>query len=124
MPRAEDVLPVEYDLAFRALARVKVVHPVQNAKERRFSAAGRADKGCNLTVVNRHVDVLERLGLPVEEVKITDLDPRFAAIGSAICQLVHHFTLEELSQRAITLSVRTAKVIRRAPVHAKSCHLS
>jgi hypothetical protein len=55
-----------------ALVRVEVVHPVEHAQQRRFSAAGRADEGGHQPVVKRQADGLERPVVAVEEIEIAD----------------------------------------------------
>ena len=50
------------------------VHPVEIAKQGRFSAARRPDKGGYFTRGNLHVDTVESLLLTVEELKVIDLD--------------------------------------------------
>jgi hypothetical protein len=55
------VVREEADLAFVAVARIEVVHAVEAAQVGRLAATGRADQRGDLLVVDRHVDVLERL---------------------------------------------------------------
>ena len=51
--RRQNILAVEHDLAFGALIRIEVVHPVQDAQQRRLAAARRADEGGHLAGVER-----------------------------------------------------------------------
>ena len=55
------VVGIQPDLALVAVARVEVVHAVEAAQVGRLAAAGRADQGRHLLLVQRHVDVLQRM---------------------------------------------------------------
>ena len=57
---AEDAGAVEEDLALRSRARNHLVHPVQAADERGFTATRRADHSRDLVLDERQRDVLER----------------------------------------------------------------
>ena len=72
-PGIEDVLAVEQDLALGALLGIEVVHAVEHAQQRGLAAARRADEGRRrLLVVERQVDVLQRLVGAVEELQVPD----------------------------------------------------
>jgi hypothetical protein len=49
------------------------VHAVEAAQVGRLAAAGRADQRGDLLVVDRHVDVLQRLEVAVVEVEVAGL---------------------------------------------------
>ena len=65
--RIENVLAVEQNFAFGALARIKIIHPVQHAQQGGLAAARRADQCRHLVGVERQVDVLQRQIVAVEE---------------------------------------------------------
>src|ERR1700727_2782217 len=70
LPRLEDVLAVEQDLALGALVRIEVVDAVEDAQQRRLSAPGRADESGDPLGIERNVDVLERTVAAIEEIEL------------------------------------------------------
>src|SRR5260370_5807175 len=56
----EDVGLVEHQLTGGALARIEIVHPVENPQQRRFATAGRPDEGRDAIGAQREGDVLQR----------------------------------------------------------------
>ena len=81
--RAQDVLAVEQHLAFRPLIGIKVVHAVEDAQQRGLAAAGRADEGRHLVLVEVDVVVGERAVLAVIEIQPAHRDLRFQRGGIA-----------------------------------------
>src|SRR6185436_13132248 len=65
----ENILAVEADLALRPLVGVEVVHAVENAQQRGFAAAGRADERGDPVLVERQADAFERFARAVIEVE-------------------------------------------------------
>src|SRR5262249_42035910 len=123
-------------LAGGALAGVEVVHPVENAQQGGLAAARRADEGGRLVGVERQVDVLQRLGVTVEEIEILDrnLLAQAGSVdggmggdghrqgGSVRREAAHDFLA--VRERAMMLSASTVTVISSAPVQASFCHSS
>ncbi|KAG1245367.1 hypothetical protein G6F65_021269 [Rhizopus arrhizus] len=70
----QQVLAVQHDFAFGALARVELEHAVECAQKRRLTAARRADEGRDLLLLDRHVHIADRMELAVVEVQVLDLD--------------------------------------------------
>ena len=68
----ENVATVKQYFALGALIRIKIVHPVEDAQQSRFSAAGRADEGRHLVLVERKTDVLERLRVAIVKIETSD----------------------------------------------------
>src|SRR3954452_23064903 len=68
-PGVEDVGLVEHQLTGDALARIEVVHPVENAQQGRLAASGRADEGGDAVGAEREIDVLQRVVLAIVEVQ-------------------------------------------------------
>src|SRR6266436_1834123 len=66
----EDVGLVEHQLTGGALARIEIVHPVENPQPRRFATAGRPDEGRDAMGAQREVDVLQRRVFAVIEIQI------------------------------------------------------
>src|SRR3954447_2745661 len=123
--RGEDVLTIEQNLTLCALSGVEVVHAVENTQKRGLAAAGRADKGGDLAIVERQADVLQRRRIPVVELEIADRD-FFGQIALAARHGrgggQHHFgTLVRANVRAVMLSASTANVMISAPVQASCC---
>ena len=75
---AEDVLAVEQHRALGALARIEVVHAVEDAQQGRLAAARRADHRRDLALRHGEVDAFQGLLLAIEEVELlaADLDLR------------------------------------------------
>src|SRR5712672_2496069 len=65
----EHVGLVQHQLAGGALARVEIVHPVENAKQGRLATTGRTDEGGHAMGAERQVDVLQRVVLAIVEVE-------------------------------------------------------
>src|SRR5712692_9461109 len=74
LPRREDVLAVEEDLAFGFLLRIKRVHAVKGAQQRGFAAARGADERGDLAFRDIEIEVLQGLESAVEEVQVLDPD--------------------------------------------------
>ena len=127
----QDVLAVEQHLALGALVRIEIVHPVEDAQQRRLAAARRADEGGDLAGVERQADVLQRLAVAVEEVEVADRDPflqpggidRRVGDGDGTVRRcdIHDCFLGDESARAMMLSASTVKVMISAPVQASAC---
>src|SRR6185312_8265801 len=130
----EDVLSIEQDLTRRAMARIKGVHAVADPQQRRLPATGRSDEGRDAAVAQREAHILQRLRETVVEVQIPhfDLVRRRALLRPAAVQLPlrnAHFPPApspslDTATRAMMLSIRMAKVMRRAPTQASRCQLS
>ena len=72
--RRQDVCAVEHHLAFGPLVGIEVVHAVENPQQRRLSATGGTDEGCDLAVIERQRDVFQRKVRAVVELQIPDRD--------------------------------------------------
>src|ERR1700730_10417285 len=70
----EDVGLVEHQLTGGALARIEIVHPVENPQQGRFAAAGRPDEGRDAIVAEREVDDFQPSVLPVVELQVAGLN--------------------------------------------------
>src|SRR5439155_2536722 len=68
--RRKDIFTVYQNLAGRALTGVELVDPVQNAQQGRLAATGRTDKRSHALVMERHVDVLQRLEVAIEKIDV------------------------------------------------------
>ena len=128
--RREDVRVIERYVAGRALVWVKVVHSVQNAQQRRLSAAGRPDEGGDLAPVKRHADALQRTMIAVVEIQVLDRDllHQIFALGQRMGDgrngdgcYAHDVFLWAVRIRATMLRASTARVMISAPVHASFC---
>src|SRR5262245_18590296 len=130
----EQVLAVEQDFAVGALVRVEVVHPVEDAQQRRLPAAGRADEGGHQAAIERQADALQGFAVAVIEVELPDGDlfRQLALVdggvnGSRGGNLrrglgdTHDIFLDEARARAVMLSASTVKVMISAPVQASFC---
>ncbi len=137
LARLEDVVAVEQHLALGALVRIEVVDAVEDAQQGRLAAAGRADEGRDLAVVERHVDRFQRLMVAVVEIQVPDrhlfreLAVRAGVLaghryrrrdgGVGGIHGIHDVFLEPASARAMMLSASTATVMSSAPVQASLC---
>src|SRR6185437_600179 len=65
----EDIGLVEHQLPAGALARVEIVHPVENPQQRRFSAARRSDESGDTMGAQHDIDVLQRMVFAVVEIQ-------------------------------------------------------
>src|SRR6185437_454024 len=65
--RIEEILTLEDDLSGCALTWIEVVHPVQNAEQRRLATARWPDERGRLVCIQRQGDVLQSAGVAVEE---------------------------------------------------------
>src|SRR5882724_10270341 len=127
----EDVGMVQHQLAGGALPRIEIVHPVENAQERRLAAARRADEGRDAVGAKREVDVLQRVVFAIVEIQIARdhlrrrLGQRHRRRRSAgrthgDRQIVHFAVLSAPRIRAPLFRASTVRVISKAPLHA-SC---
>ena len=117
-------------MAGGALVGIKIVHPVENAQQRRLAAARRADEGRHLALIERHVDVLQRAVVAVKEIEIADRDLLGQIFGASRRMgdgwdgdgcYAHDDFLWAARIRATMLSASTASVMIRAPVQASFC---
>src|ERR1700690_965289 len=69
---AENILVVELYMPGGALVPIKVVHAVEDAQQRGFAAARRADEGGHLALIKRAVDVLQSAVIAIEEIQVPD----------------------------------------------------
>src|SRR5262245_30195192 len=74
LPGPQDVIAVKQHLSLRALVRIEIVHPVENAQQRRFPAARGANERRHLFLVERQRDRLERPMVAVKELEVPDRD--------------------------------------------------
>ena len=134
-PGGQDVLAVDQHLAGRALAGIKLVDAVEDAQQGRLAAARGADKGGHPVVVERQVDVLQRLRGSVIEIDVPNqhLLARIGRQGRMVRdgrQRLHCGNrsgahglkvLHEASKRATMLRNRMVTVISSAPPQARVC---
>lgn len=100
-----NVLVVQQHLSRDAAALYQIVHPVQRLEQRRFSAAGWADKRGNLSFRQNDVDIFQRLKRAVIKIEIFNYEfvqgcqPPFAVI------------LREINvERALIATTRTSRI--------------
>src|SRR5262245_41537640 len=126
----ENVLAVEQDVALRPLVGIEIVHPIENAQQRRLSAAGWADEGGDLVFVERQADAFERFAGPVIEIEVADGDLFGQAAradrsvgdgGNGNRGDIHDGFLDAERARAAIESASTVKVMISAPVQASFC---
>ena len=65
-----NILAVQKDLAVDPAAFHQVIHTVQSPEQCGFATAGRADECGDAMFLDLQVDVLERLEIPIVEVKV------------------------------------------------------
>ena len=82
------VVGIESDLALVTVAWIQIVHAVEAAKIGRLATTGRTDQGRHLLLVQRHVDIFQRVKIRVVEAQISGL--RFDAEGSRSQRAVVH----------------------------------
>ena len=123
----EDVGLVQHQLPGGALARIEVVHPVEDAQQRRLAATGRADEGGDAVGAERQVDVLQRMVLAVIEVEVARRHLRCAlpaappggrrrsARAHGYGEIGHFAVLSAPRMRAPIFRASTVKVISKAP---------
>ena len=63
-----NVLPVQADIACDPAALDQIVHPVKRAEQRRFAAAGRADKRRDLIGLDVQVNIMQRMEIAVMQI--------------------------------------------------------
>src|SRR5216684_2348175 len=125
--RIEDVGLVQHQLAYGALSRIEIVHPVEDAQQGRLAAAGRADEGGDAMSAKREVDVLQRMVFAVVEVQAArgHLRRRFgqrhrgrrsAGMTHGNRKFVHFAVLSAPRIRAPIFRASTVKVISNAPL--------
>src|SRR6266576_4454235 len=68
----QKVPAAELDLAGRALAGIKRIHPVHCPKQCRLAATRRTDECRDATGGNIQVDVLQRMEFSVKEIQVPD----------------------------------------------------
>ena len=61
-----DIVAIEFDRAFDARARDRVVHAIERAQESRFAAARRADESGHMLGMDVDRNFIDRLLVPVE----------------------------------------------------------
>src|SRR3974390_1477979 len=129
--RVENVGLVEHELADRALPRIKVVHPVEYAQQRRLAATGRPDEGGDAIGTEREVDVFQRVIFAIIEIEIARGHfrsrlgqrrrmRRAGGVTHGDGKIVHFAVLSAPRMRAPILSASTVSVISSAPLQA-SC---
>src|SRR4051794_6630347 len=125
--RRQDIFTVKQHLALGALVRVEIIHAIENAQQRRLSAAGRTDEGRHFVAVKREGNRFQRLRLAVEKAEMPHRN-LFRQIrswrtlrGRSVHDQTHLATLCLASTRAVTDRARTAKVMMSAPVQASCC---
>src|SRR5580658_8152227 len=128
--RRQNVDAVEQHFAGGALVRIKVVHAVEHAQQRRLAATGRADEGGDLVLVERQADRFQRSAVAIEEIQVAegDLVGKAGAIGGGVGDAgygdtgdVHDCLPDGIRARAEMLKASTASVMMRAPVQASAC---
>ena len=122
------------NIAFGVLVGIELIHPVQYAQQRRFSAARRSDEGGDLVLVERQRNAFQRLRLAVEKLQPADrhlvaqaggIDRRMRGRGSRHRGGdVHDAFLVPVRARAVMLSASTEMVMISAPVQASFCQSS
>src|SRR5258706_13922242 len=127
----EDVGLIEHQLTGGTLARIEIVHPVENPQQRRFATAARPDEGSDAMGAQREVDILQRVVLAVIEVQVARghlrrrlrltryRRPR-AWDTHRYRQIVHFAVLSAPRMRAPIFRSRTVRVMIKAPLQA-SC---
>src|ERR1700692_4154241 len=100
-----------------ALVGIEVVHPVENAQQRRLAASGRTNECRHLAMVKRCVDVLQRAIAAVLEIQMLDRNLLAQAVDAhgcvgdgrygERCYAVHDDFLCEARARAMMLKVST-----------------
>src|SRR5712692_6488130 len=130
LPGRKNVLAVEQDVALGALVGIKIVHPIENTKQRGLAAAGWSDEGGDLALVERDVDVAQRFVGAVVEIEIADrnlfrqagrADRRVSDGGNGDRGDIHDCFLDAESTRATIESASTVRVMMSAPVQASFC---
>src|SRR4029079_16280273 len=126
----QDVVIVDAHMAGGTLVRVKVVHTIENAQQRGLAAAGRPDERCDLALIDRHVDVLQRAVVAVEEIQVADGNLLREIFGARGCVrdrgdcngcYAHDVFLCAARVRAMMLRASTASVMMSAPIQASFC---
>src|SRR5665213_3468473 len=80
--RRQNILVIKPYMSDGALVRIKIVHAVENAQQRRFAAAGRADESRHLALVKRTVDAFEGAVIAIKEIKVADRNLFQQAVGA------------------------------------------
>src|SRR5215831_11736404 len=125
----ENVGLVQHQLADRALPRIEIVHPVEDAQQGRLAAARRSDEGGDAIGAQREIDVLQRMVFAVVEIQVAGRHLRWrfgerrrvswpAGMTHGKGNFAHFALLSAPRIRAPTFRASTVKVISNAPLQA------